>query len=274
MMPLSGLKSRLCLFILLFSSSLFEANAQIIPVITDDFETYPGYQVCPGYTTDIQVYPVHGTNSSKGLRAFMNSFDSKDSLLTSWLKPLPFAIFGFDFRIMEASALYPFIPATINAGDHFTILFTTDGQQWITLEDINSTNFTPATAFTHLDIPVPACDSARFKFLVTRTNNPIDYFVDIDNFDLSNYLVGINQPDGLETARAYPTVFDDQFTLESSESTPYPYELSDLHGKQVKNGFSTGKFTHIETTELSTGNYQLRIFGKKSIRTFKLMKIK
>jgi hypothetical protein len=257
------------LFLFLISISICSSGQA---VLVDDFESYPGYQVCPAYTTDIQVYPTHGTNSTKGLRAFMNTFDSHDSLVTGWLQPLPSATIFFDFRIMEASALYPFIPATLNAGDLFSLSFTTDGQQWTILRTWSAANFTPITAFTRETVQLPACDSARIKFTVSRTNNPVDYFVDIDNLDVSNNPTGIEESPKNELARVYPSTFTDQFMIHTESNRSCDFVLTDLQGNMVCEGVTTGNLTSVRTGVLSQGIYLLRLSDALHSDVFRLIK--
>lgn len=254
-------------------SPLF-ASGQLLLLLSDDFESYAPYQVCNAYSTDIQVYPTHGTNSSQGLRAFMNSFDSKDSLLTGWIKPLnlPDNRFEFDFRIMEASALYPFIPATLNAGDRFSVLYTTDNQNYVTAGTWSATNFTPVAIFTHANLIIPSCDSARFMFLVTRTNNPVDYFVDIDNLLIGNFSAGISPYPLSDFFAAVPNPFTDVLMIRTTQPEEFSYSLFDLEGRLLRNGNTVAAEMRLNTGDLPEGNYLLRVRSGEKEKVFSLVK--
>lgn len=256
---------------LLFGATL-PSNAQVVPVITDDFESYSPFQVCPNYLTDIQVYPIHGTNNSQGLRSFMNSFDSKDSLVIDWVKPLPSAYIAFDFRMMEASALYPNIPATLDNGDQFSLRYTSDNQTWITLQNWKANNFTPITAFTHIQLSVPPCDSAKFKFVITRTGNPNDYFVDIDNLDISNNYVGLGAAAPANELSVSPSPFNDFIRIQAPLARAYQFELIDMHGKLVASGELSGDETLVRTSDLPIGSYMVYITGADRVKTFRVIK--
>jgi hypothetical protein len=248
--------------------------AQLVLLLSDDFESYAPYQVCNNYTTDIQVYPTHGTVSSQGLRAFMNSFDSKDSLITGWIAPLNTpAVIEFDFRIMEASALYPFIPATLNAGDQFSLSYSTDGQQYNNLATWDASNFTTVTTFTQVSLPVPLCDSARFKFLVKRINNPTDYFVDIDNLLIYSGTNSISENDESNLLSAGPNPFNNELLIRANNHTS-EYELLDLGGRIIHSGTISTKNELLNTSDLPQGNYFLRIKENDESSIIRLVKTK
>ena len=252
-----------CCFFLFLSILVIPSSthAQLVSLLSDDFESYAPYQVCNGYTTDIQVYPTHGTTSSQGLRAFMNSFDSKDSLVTAWINPLNQAgtTLEFDFRIMEASALYPFIPATLQPGDQFSISYSTDGQVYTDLAAWNNANFTTVTTFTRVSLSVPSCDSARFKFRVTKVNNPTDYFVDIDNLLIFYGTSGVSENNPKPTFAALPNPFQYQLTIKNYRGENCDYELMDLQGRKLIGGKSNEQEIVISTTELPAGSYLLHL---------------
>ncbi len=257
------------LFLLfLLTASLSQSQ----PVLVDDFESYPPYQLCPNYSTDIQVYPTHGTNSSQGLRAFMNSFDSKDTLLINWIKPLQSAYVDFDFRMMEASALYPNIAATLDTGDQFSLRYTTDNQSWVVMQNWKVNNFVPTTAFTHVHLPMPPCDSAKFKFVVTRSTNPTDYFVDIDNLDISNSTTALPATPVTSDIRISPSPFNDYLRIQAPAARAYSYELIDLRGTVVESGDIQDGETLIRTQHLADGNYMVRINGTDRVKTFRVAK--
>ena len=268
----SSLRIATVLFLLI--SGAKASMAQVVPVLTDDFESYTPYQVCPAYNTDIQVYPTHGTNGSQGLRSFMNTFDSKDSLLINWISPLPSAYIDFDFRIMEASALYPNIAATLDAGDQFSLRYTPNNQGWIVLQNWKASNFTPTTSFTHVHLPITACDSAKFKFVITRTSNPTDYFVDIDNLDISNYQVGVASTIENTDLKISPSPFSDMLRIQAPVTKNYDFELIDLHGQVIEKGNITGGEVSILTATLPAGNYMVRVTGADRIKTFRVIKAK
>ncbi|MFM2135150.1 MAG: hypothetical protein RL021_550 [Bacteroidota bacterium] len=265
--------------ILLLTSAItlftpFFASGQLLLLLSDDFESYAPYQVCNAYTTDIQVYPTHGTNSSQGLRAFMNSFDSKDSLLTGWIKPLnlPDNRIEFDFRIMEASALYPFIPATLTAGDRFSVLYTTDNQNYVTAGHWNAANFTPVTNFTHANLTIPSCDSARFMLLVTRTNNPNDYFVDIDNLLIGNFSAGISPLPPPDVIAASPNPFKDVLVIRTTQAEGFAYSLFDLEGRLLRSGNTAASEGELYAADLPEGNYLLKVRSGDKEKVFSLVK--
>ena len=110
---------------------------------------------------------------------------------------------------MCSSDLYPFIPAALIAGDRFSVLYTTDDQNYVTAGSWDAANFTPVTTFTHVNLTIPSCDSARFLLRVTRTNNPDDYFVDIDNLLIGNFSAGISTLPLSDVFVAGPNPFKD-----------------------------------------------------------------
>lgn len=254
--------------------SPFLSSGQLLLLLSDDFESYAPYQVCSGYTTDIQVYPTHGTNSSKGLRAFMNSFDSKDSLATGWLKPLnlPDNRLEFDFRIMEASALYPFIPATLNAGDQFSVSYTTDGQNYLIAGSWNASNFTPVTAFTHANLTIPSCDSARFLFRISRVNNPVDYFVDIDNLLIGNFSAGISPYPLSDLFWAGPNPFNNVLMIRTTRTDGFAYSFFDIEGRLLRSGRTDAAEEVLNTFEMPKGCYLLRVKSGEQEKVFNLVK--
>lgn len=266
------LKYTLLLFTML---SFARTQAQITSLLFDDFESYASYQVCNGYTTDIQVYPIHGTNASKGLRAFMNSFDSKDSLVTGWVGPFDTAAtayFQFEFRVMEASALYPNMPGYWNSGDQFTLSYTTDNIHFTNLRTWNASNFNPTTLFTTVNLTLPTVDSARFKFLVTRTNNTTDYFVDIDNLNIGFAYVGLSAPPSNQTVGPFPSPFSDYLRVTDPSGKGFRYDVMDLLGNVKLSGkCDTGTVT-IDTEELPAGSYLIRMNGPQIVKTYRVQK--
>lgn len=266
--------TRFALFFLFIFSFTSSTVGQIVTLLTDDFESYAPYQVCNGYATDIQVYPTHGTNSSQGLRAFMNSFDSKDSLVTGWISPLNQAgtTLEFDFRIMEASALYPFIPATLQPGDQFSISYSTDGQVYTDLSSWNNNNFTTVTAFTRVSISVPSCDSARFKFRVTKVNNPTDFFVDIDNLLLFYGTSGIGENNSRLNFTAAPNPFRDQLKVRNNQGAECDYALMDLQGRRIISGKSDNQDLTVPTADLPAGSYLLLLKTNEESVVYRVLK--
>lgn len=253
-----------------------QSAAQTWP-FNDDFESYTAFQTPPGYQGDMQLYLVHGTNSSKGLIGFMNNFNFKDSIITPWIGPVGVnGNLSFDFRLMSTT-LYPSTQATLNADDVFTVYVSTDSINYTALQTWNNSNFTPNVNFTlaAIDISAYAGQNIKVKFVVSSPTNPDEFFLDIDNLGAAD-LVSTGEVLHSSSIRLYPNPVSSRLTIAwTGNSQNSEIKITDLLGKTL---YETSwpeyqKTINIETSGWLPGIYLVNLDAGGKKQTYRFQKM-
>ena len=258
------------ILIIIFLSGSVKLNAQSYPFY-DDFESYSAFQVPSAYPGNIQVRLVHGTNSSKGLGSFMNTFTTKDSATSPSIGPLTTSSgLSFDWRIVGTIGSV-FVPANLAAGDLFTTSITTDGINYLEILRIDNSNYIPSSDFNHFtfDLAPMATSNINVKFTISRLGNPEDFYVDIDNLSISD--TSLNTSIGqskFSDFKIYPNpassrlLFQADVRFDKSKSVSISdekgVEVQVLHPSELKENY-------IDVSSLKTGLYYLNIEGLNAV---------
>lgn len=265
------------LFLLTVFSLTQSTIAQVYP-FNDDFENATAFQTPAGYSGDITVYLVHGTGSSKGPTAFMNSFNAKDSLETPLIGTLNSnSGLSFDWRIVS-STLYPSTTTSLVAGEEFSVLASANGGNYVSVFTVNSSNYTPTLDFAHVNIPLGsfAGSNITLKFLAKRSgSNPDEYFVDFDNLSVSDTsgtsgISTFNSPKGIEL---YPNPARDRVVVSWPGNTGAQISMYNILGKSVlEKNYETGYSAELDIANLPQGVYYLKIQSGEIHRTLRFKK--
>jgi hypothetical protein len=160
-----------------------------------NFGNPTGWDNLDGFT-NFNVYQTHG-NPTFGLTHTFGPSTLKDSISTPAFYPALNSVFEFDFRAMEGGALYP-SSAQVLPNNASLVLRITDVFSWAELIRIDNTNQNSGVQWRHYSIPVPLQYVAtQVSIHITAfggTGAGLDYFMDFDNFTVSDGSTGIKTP--------------------------------------------------------------------------------
>lgn len=239
--------------------------AQVFPVY-ETFETYSPFATPPDFTGDITVYLIHGVGRSQALASNMNTFNTRDSIITPLYGPIDGgAVLLYEYRFANG-VLYPNQTVNLVTGDSFETYITTDGTNYQLIASVDQTNYTPDTTFmtNSLSLNSYAGQNIRLKFVIRRGNNPDEYWVDIDNifiFDVTA-VAGLTKND----FAIYPTLVSDRLNYTVSKPVKAVAEIYSISGQKVKSErIDTEKGGNFDLSGLTAGSYILRLTGNSSI---------
>ena len=249
-----------------FLASEFSTSAQVFPFY-DDYESYSGFNVPPGYSGNVTVYLAHGTSSSKALSPYLTSFSSKDSIIFPLIGPLAAtsALF-FDWRIVEPS-LYPSTPANYTAGDNFEFLASSDGINYQTIFSINSSNYANSTNFANAFVSLPSYVGGNLYLKVrgTRATGSGEFFIDIDNVIVD--VVSAVQEKNYSNFSVFPSPSNGGFNFTNSTPMSGILRVLDQAGKIiVERKLVNESQGEVELSKVSAGHYHVQIISQSGIK--------
>ncbi len=257
-------KSLLLSFVILLMAMY--SSAQVFPFY-DDYESYTAFNVPPSYSGNVTVYLTHGTNSSKGLAAFLTSFSFSDSLIFPVIGPVSGAsVLEFDWRIVDPF-LYPSTQANFINGDKFEILGSTDGINYQVIFSITAANFINVLTFDHAVVGLSsfAGNNLYLKVRGTRVTGSGEFFIDIDNVRVD--IPGAVSSIDLASLQFFPSPSNGLFHYSNSTPINGILEAYDMNGKMIKRKtISNESSGSIDLTNFSTGEYQLRLQTKSGVK--------
>lgn len=263
--------NKLLICSLVIFASVFSTSAQVFP-FHDDYESYGGFSVPPGYSGNVTVYLAHGTSSSKALSPFLTSFSSKDSILFPLIGPLvPQVGLFFDWRIVDPS-LYPSSPANYTAGDNFEFLASSDGINYQTIFSVNSTNYANSTSFTNAFVPLLAFTGGNLYLKVrgTRVTGSGEFFIDIDNVSVDVY--STVQENTNTSFSVFPSPTTRNFTFTNSTPMSGILRVIDQTGKIIiERKLINQAQGEVELSNVAAGNYHVQIITESGIKISDLL---
>lgn len=248
------------------------SSAQVFPFY-DDYESYTAFNVPPSYSGNVTVYLTHGTNSSKGLAAFLTSFSFSDSLIFPVIGPVSGAsVLEFDWRIVDPF-LYPSTQANFINGDKFEILGSTDGINYQAIFSITAANFINVLTFDHavLGLSSFAGNNLYLKVRGTRVTGSGEFFIDIDNVRVD--IPGVVPSTDLSSLQIFPSPSNGLFNFTNSIPMNSVLEVYDMNGKKIKSKTISNETSgSIDLTNFSSGKYQLRIQTNAGVKISDVIK--
>ena len=256
----------LLLIVSLICFGNLNSNAQVFPVY-EDFESYTAFQTPTGFTGDVTVYLAHGTNSSKALAFYMNTFNLHDSITTPLYGPLDGgSTLLYDWRL-ASTTLYPTQSVSMVVGDAFEVYISTDGVNYQMITSVDNTNYFPDVSFQTASLGIGTVfpgQNINLKFVTRRGANPDEYFVDVDNLFLfdATAVASLKQNDIV----FYPTIVTDHLNFNLSKPVKAMARIYDLAGRRVASEPIESQNTgSLDLTSLAPGNYILKLEGNTSI---------
>ncbi|MEO0311521.1 MAG: Secretion system C-terminal sorting domain [Bacteroidota bacterium] len=269
---------KLILFILTLTVGQVKCYAQLFP-FSDDYESAPAFNVPPNYTGDITVYLTHGVNAGKSLAAYMNSFNSKDSILSPIIGPITTqSSLSFSFRTgMVVAGQYPVGAPNFTNDDALQIWIAENNGAFQLIQTYDNSNYVPTANFTNATIPLngnTAGSNIQIKFVVKRGISSDEYFLDIDNLVVSDPTA--THAHDLSSVSIYPNPFTDFIILQNTNINNPITQISivDIIGKVVVSkqvDLSTNKL-YIDTRSLKKGIYYLSYTVGTSTKKYKIVK--
>ena len=260
------LMNKLLICCLVIITSALSTSAQVFPFY-DDYESYGGFNVPPGYSGNVTVYLAHGTSSSKALTPFLTSFSTKDSIIFPLIGPVaPNSALFFDWRIVEPT-LYPSTPANYTAGDNFEFLASVDGINYQTIFSVNSTNYTNSTSFANAFVPLPSYVGGNLYLKVrgTRVTGSGEFFIDIDNVVVD--AVSSVQEKNNSTFSVFPSPSTGGFNFTNATPMSGTLRVLDQTGKIIIERQLINELQgHVELSKVSAGNYHVQIITDSGIK--------
>lgn len=267
---------KVSLIIILFSCISLASKAQVYPY-SEDFEAMSSFTAPSGWINSIagfQVYPVHGTSSSKGLVKQLTSFNLVDSTTSPLIGLVGInAELKFDYRVCQTS-LYPASPITFGAGDKIEIKIVsgTNVTTVLTIDQSNhltSGNFATKTA----NLSAFAGQNINLRIKVTKANSTFDCFFDFDNISI-NASTGISENSNELKPVLFPnTITSNQpMNLNGIENGNYTISILNSNGSLIKsfnqdiNSIST--IINFDQ-QLKAGIYLLKLESEKKSYTLK-----
>lgn len=259
------MKKALLISFILFAVPVLFSKAQTFPVF-EDFESYNAFSVPPGFSGDINVYLVHGTNRSQALASNMNTFNTKDSIITPLYGPVDGgAVLIYDWRF-ASGILYPTQTISLVPGDAFETYISDDGVNYQLIASVDQSNYVPDTTFSTNSAVLNsfAGSNIRLKFVIRRGNNPEDFWVDIDNIlilDVTSIGAITNKDISF-----YPTIVTDRLNYTVSRKIKTGVEIYSMNGQKVKvEAMDTESGGSIDVSGLASGSYVLRLLGNQNV---------
>lgn len=257
------ISTTLCLLGLFATSSL----AQTFPVY-EDFESYPAFSVPTGFSGDINLYLIHGTNRSKALASNMSSFNTKDSIITPLYGPIDGGSnLLYEWRMAtNLASVYPFEPITLVPGDAFETYISRDGVNFDLFAQVDYTNYIPDTVFLTNSVILSgyAGENIRLKFVVRRGNNPSDYWVDIDNlliFD-QTAVASLSTND----LAFFPTIVTDRLNFTVNKKVKAGVYIFTMDGRKAAyDKIDTDTGGSFDLSGLAPGSYVLKVYGNSNV---------
>lgn len=261
---------------ILISCISINLKAQVFPY-SEDFEAMSSFSAPSGWTTSVagfQVYPTHGTSSSKGLIKQLTSFN----LTYSTTSPLIGAVSAnaqlkFDYRVCQTS-LYPASPITFVAGDKIEVKIVNGGNVTTVLTIDQSNHITSGNFATKtVNLSAFAGQNISLRIKVTKASSTFDCFMDFDNISI-NSATGIAE--NIETLA--PVLFPSTITgnqslsIKGIEYGNYSISVLNVNGSLVTNNKQSinSVVTNIELNqELKAGLYLLKLESEKKSYTLK-----
>jgi hypothetical protein len=249
--------------ILLFSTGV--VSAQVFPVF-EDFELYPDFSVPTPFSGDVQVVPLHGTNTSKGLAANITSTNQHDSIITPVYGPIDGgSVLLYEWRFASATQ-YPTQTISLVPGDSFETYITTDGINYQLVASVDNSNYFPDTMFQTNSVQMGQFGGSniQIKFVIHSDANPEAFWLDIDNifiFDITSVST-LTRND----ISFYPTIVNDRLSYSVTKPVKAAMEIYSMEGKKIKTErLESESSGSIDLSALVSGNYILRIAGNSNI---------
>jgi hypothetical protein len=262
--------------IFLISCLSLASQAQVYPYI-EDFEAMSPYTAPAGWITSIagfQVYPIHGTSSSKGLEKQLTNFNLNDSTTSPLIGLVGTnAELKFDYRVCETS-LYPNFPITFTAGDKIEVKIVS-GTSVTTVLTIDQSNHITSVNFATKTVSLAtfAGQNINLRLKVTKASSTFDCFMDFDNISI-NSLTGISE----NSYELKPVLFPSTITgnqsinLKGVENGDYTISVLNSNGSLVSNfnqAINTLNTNINFDKQLKAGFYLLKIESEKKSHTLK-----
>ncbi|MEP7264519.1 MAG: T9SS type A sorting domain-containing protein [Bacteroidota bacterium] len=241
--------------------------SQVYPFI-ENFNSMTPFTNPSGWTCTVpgfQVYPTHG-NGSQGLTKNMSPLGaSADSVISPIIGPITISsVLSFDFRVMEAS-LYPCCSYSFQDGDAIDF-YAMSGPLSFPLFSIDSTNYIPDTAFQHISSNIGALAGNTGSLMIKVRRGSGDFFVDFDNFSVTNASSVASVDVKESTPVVYPNPASDgiQLQLKNVPADDYTVKLLSSSGDVLdveKKQFKEGNIPVLNTRQLNRGLYFLQLNG-------------
>lgn len=253
----------LCILFLGINSS----TAQTFPVY-EDFESYSAFSVPPGFSGDINIYLIHGVNRSQCLASNMNSFNSKDSIISPLYGPIDGgSALLYEWRMaVNIASVYPAGTINLVNGDVFETYISRDGVNYDLIAQVDNSNYIPDTTFqtNSLLLSNYGGDNIRLKFVVKRGNNPNEFWVDIDNILIFDVTAVASLTD--KDLSFYPTIVTDRLNYTVNKKIKAGVEIYSMDGRKVGyDRIDTETGGSIDLSGLAAGSYVLKIYGNSSV---------
>ena len=266
-------------YLLLFLASLgfaLQSNAQFAYQESftgqSNFGNPTGWDNIDGFTT-WNVYPNHG-NPAYGLtRSFQ--VGQSDSIATSSSTFINVALgaqLKVDARVM-AFSLYPSSSATLPAGASLSIQ-AFDGLGATTIISMTSANQNQDTGWVTLTGSLNLFAGSQIQLRIVGKNGPngpADYFIDLDNFSVTDGPVGMSEATATEIS-FFPNPSNDFINVKGLNGKAV-ITISDVLGNTVKNiETQNSKEVAVDIHAMKTGIYLVNVKSEGTNFTQKLIK--
>ena len=237
---------------------------------SDNFESYNGTGSIPtNFGGGMKVYSVHGTSSSKALCIQFSPFKSSDSTITPAFGPIaPGSSFTFDYRFVSYIAGMAFNGYTINT-DKVEVFAAVEGSTNFgsPLLTINSSNHVSALEFANksVDLSAFAGQNINLKIKGVRGNSS-DFWLDVDNFQVSSGTAGISSNNSVPEFNIYPNPSTERLvTIQLAEPMHGgKLELHNMLGTTVMRKNIQHSKVELDVEHLPRGVYYVKLDnGKK-----------
>jgi hypothetical protein len=257
----------------------------ITPAYTNDFTTFPWNCWEEGDNTDIVTGP-NNSNGAWNAGPFLNDGTSgaaKVNLyginIEDWLVSPTFNLsagnLGLAFEV-GVTAWNGTGVSAMGSDDEVKVLISNDnGATWISLETFDAGNTPSNTGDAKLyDLATYTSATTKFAFWASdgTVNDPEDYDFFIANFRVDDYaILGIEDLKKIEGFVMYPNPVNDVLNI-SAKNTIENLQIINMLGQVIKTSSPNKNSFQLNTSNLNTGIYFIKISTNNKEETFRLLK--